>query len=35
MINIIFWDVDGTLLNFLAAESAAVKGLFLKFGFGE
>ena len=28
----ILWDVDGTLLDFLAAEKAAVKKLFLEFG---
>ena len=31
----ILWDVDGTLLDFLAAEKAAIKALFKKCGFGE
>ena len=31
----LLWDVDGTLLDFLAAERAAIKSLFLKHGFGE
>ena len=31
----LLWDVDGTLLDFLAAEKAAIKSLFLKNGFGE
>ena len=35
MIDTVFWDVDGTLLDFLAAEKAAIKALFFKFGFGE
>jgi len=35
MIRTILWDVDGTLLNFLAAESAAVKTCFRTFGLGE
>ena len=34
MIRAILWDVDGTLLDFGAAESAAVKRLFLEFGLG-
>ena len=34
MIDTIFWDIDGTLLDFLAAEKAAIKALFFKFGFG-
>ena len=34
MIKTILWDVDGTLLDFKAAESAAVKRLFHEFGFG-
>ena len=35
MIKIILWDVDGTLLDFHAAEAAAVRSLFREFGFGE
>ena len=35
MIRTILWDVDGTLLNFLAAESTAVKTCFRTFGLGE
>lgn len=35
MINTILWDVDGTLLDFKAAESAAVKSLFSEFGMGD
>ena len=31
----LLWDIDGTLLDFAAAESAAVKSLFLEFGLGE
>ena len=31
----LLWDVDGTVLNFLAAEKAAIKALFIKYGFGE
>ena len=31
----LLWDVDGTILDFLAAEKAAVKKLFLEYGFGE
>jgi len=31
----ILWDIDGTVLDFLAAEKAAIKSLFLKFGFEE
>ena len=34
MITTILWDVDGTLLNFEAAEKAAIRGLFQEFGFG-
>ena len=33
--DILLWDIDGTLLDFAAAESAAVKGLFREFGLGE
>lgn len=35
MIRTILWDVDGTLLDFLAAEKAAVQALFQEFGLGE
>ena len=31
----ILWDVDGTLLDFAAAEKAAVQKLFIEFGLGE
>jgi len=35
MINTILWDVDGTLLDFLAAEREAIKSLFHRFNLGE
>ena len=35
MITTVLWDVDGTLLDFQAAESAAVRTLFREFGLGE
>lgn len=35
MIKVILWDIDGTLLNFLAAEKNAIKACFEKFGLGE
>ncbi len=35
MITTILWDVDGTLLDFNAAERAAVRTLFARFGLGE
>ncbi len=35
MVKAILWDVDGTLLDFLAAEKAAVQRLFREFGLGE
>ncbi len=35
MIRILLWDVDGTLLDFYAAEKAAVRSLFQEFGLGE
>ena len=35
MITTILWDVDGTLLDFKAAERAAVTALFSEFGLGE
>jgi len=34
MVKVILWDVDGTLLDFKAAESAAIKACFSLFGFG-
>ena len=34
MIKVILWDVDGTLLDFHSAESAAIRALFRKFGLG-
>ena len=34
MIKTILWDVDGTLLDFHAAEHAAIKSLFYDFGLG-
>lgn len=33
--DILLWDVDGTLLDFIAAEKAAVQILFREFGLGE
>ncbi len=35
MIKTILWDVDGTLLNFSAAERTAIRTLFNEFGLGE
>lgn len=35
MIKTILWDVDGTLLDFLAAEKAAIRACFAQFGLGE
>ena len=35
MVKAILWDVDGTLLDFLAAEKAAVQRLFREFGLGD
>lgn len=35
MISTILWDVDGTLLDFIAAEKAAIKTLFGEFNFGQ
>lgn len=32
--DILLWDVDGTLLDFIAAEKAAVQTLFREFGLG-
>ena len=34
-VKAILWDVDGTLLDFSAAEKAAVQKLFIEFGLGE
>jgi len=31
----LLWDIDGTILDFLAAEKAAIRKLFDKYGFGE
>ena len=31
----LFWDIDGTILNFLAAEKEAIKTLFKRFNLGE
>ena len=31
----LLWDLDGTLMDFLAAEKAAMQVLFRKYGFGE
>ena len=35
MIKVLLWDIDGTLLNFLAAEKAAMKKWFEVCGIGE
>ncbi len=35
MFQVIMWDIDNTLLDFLAAEKAAIKALFPEFGLGE
>ncbi len=35
MIRVILWDVDGTLLDFSAAERSALRACFLSFGLGE
>ena len=35
MIKTILWDIDGTLLDFLLAEKAAIKACFKKFHLGE
>lgn len=35
MIKVILWDVDGTLLDFHAAERAAIRSLFQRFALGE
>lgn len=33
--EVLLWDIDGTLLDFAAAEKAAVQSLFAEFGLGE
>lgn len=33
--EVILWDVDGTLMDFLTAEKAAICSLFREFGLGE
>ncbi len=35
MIKVILWDIDATLLDFLAAEKAAIGSCFEKYGLGE
>lgn len=35
MISAILWDVDGTLLDFIAAEKAAIRACFHEFGLGD
>lgn len=35
MITTVLWDVDGTLLDFLAAEKAAIRSLFEEYELGE
>ena len=35
MVRTVLWDVDGTLLDFSAAEKAAVRRMFSEFGLGE
>lgn len=35
MIRVILWDIDGTLLDFAAAEREAIRGCFAAFGLGE
>ena len=34
-IRVLLWDIDNTLLDFPAAEAAAVRNLFAEFGYGE
>lgn len=34
MYKYLLWDIDGTVLDFLAAEKAAIQSLFLKYNFG-
>ena len=33
--DILLWDVDGTLLDFLAAEDISIRSLFKDFNLGE
>ena len=35
MIKVILWDIDATILDFLAAEEAAIRFCFQKHGLGE
>ena len=35
MYKYLLWDIDGTVLDFLASEAYAIKTLFRKYGFGE
>jgi len=35
MITMLLWDVDGTLLDFAAAEKAAIRNLFREYGLGD
>ncbi len=35
MYKYLFWDIDGTVLNFLAAEAYAIRFLFQKYNLGE
>lgn len=35
MYRYLLWDIDGTVLDFIAAEKAAIKSLFIKYGFGQ
>ncbi len=35
MIKVILWDIDGTLLDFEAAEKAAINQCFASHGMGE
>ncbi len=35
MIQTVLWDADGTLLDFNAAEKAAIKAMFAEFRLGE
>lgn len=34
-IKVVLWDIDGTLLDFIAAQAVAIRTLFQKFGLGE